>query len=95
MNRKKHHFETSERPPSTDTTLGERLAEDDYWYKLISEKIAATFVDLSTRTLQGLRQKGDGPPFIRLSARSCKYRRSDLRAWAEKHLRISTSDNGL
>lgn len=66
-----------------------------YWHALIDEQPAAEFLDWSKRTIQGKRQTGDGPKFIRLSARCVKYRRIDLRAYAEAHLVISTSDPGL
>ena len=66
----------------------------DYWFSLIGEKKAAIFLDLTDRTLQKYRQVGAGPIFCRLSARSIKYRRHDLRLWSEAKLRTSTSDIG-
>ncbi len=66
----------------------------DYWQGLIDEKAAAAFLDLSVRTLQGLRYKGGGARFVRISIRCVKYRRIDLRLWAEERLRASTSDPG-
>jgi hypothetical protein len=76
----------------TDQHYEERL--QSYWEELIREGLAAEFLDLSVRTIQGLRQKGGGPKFISLSARCLRYRRRDLRAWAESRLRKSTSDTG-
>ncbi len=64
----------------------------DYWFSLIGEQEAASFLDLTDRTLQKYRQAGGGPKFCRLSARSIKYRRYDLRLWSETRLRASTSD---
>ncbi len=66
----------------------------DYWQGLISEQPAAVFLDLSKRSLQGFRYRGGGPKVIRISARCVKYRRIDLRRWAEARLRSSTSDAG-
>jgi hypothetical protein len=66
----------------------------EYWFALIDEKEAAEFLDLTDRTLQKYRQSGGGPKFCRLSARCIKYRRHDLRLWAEAALRSSTSDTG-
>lgn len=66
----------------------------DYWFSLIGEQEAASFLDLTDRTLQKYRQAGGGPRFCRLSARSIKYRRYDLRLWSEARLRASTSDIG-
>ena len=70
-------------------------AEDlDYWNSLINEHAAGAFVDLTHRTMQLMRQRGDGPRFVRLSSRCVKYRRIDLREWAEARLRTSTADPG-
>ncbi len=66
----------------------------DYWFNLISEEVAASDLDLTVRTLQKWRQVGGGPKFVRLSSRCIRYRRIDLRAWAEERLRISTADPG-
>ena len=65
-----------------------------YWHELIDEKLAADFLDLTQRSMQGMRQRGGGVRFIRISARCIRYRRIDLRQWAEARLRNSTSDPG-
>ena len=70
------------------------LDASDYWQALIDEKTAAAFLDLSPRTLQGLRFRGGGPRFVRISARCIRYRRLDCRDWAVHRLRSSTSDAG-
>ncbi len=57
--------------------------DSDYWQALIDEGEAAGFIDQSKRTLQGHRYRG-----------GVKYRRIDLRRWAEARLRSSTSDDG-
>lgn len=66
----------------------------DYWYALIDEHAAAEFQNVTARKMQADRQKGGGPHFVRLSVRCIKYRRIDLRAYAEARLRASTSDPG-
>ncbi len=68
--------------------------DQDYWHALIDEKAAATFLGLKDRTLQKFRQVGGGPGYIFLSSRCLRYRRIDLRAWAEARVRTSTSDPG-
>ena len=68
--------------------------DDGFWYRLIGEKKAAEFVDLTVRTMQALRQRGGGPVYVRISSRCVKYRRIDLRTWAERRLRSSTADPG-
>ena len=75
-------------------TPRKQIADSDYWQALINEGEAADFIDQSKRTLQGYRYRGGGPLYIRLSRRCVKYRRIDLRQWAEARLRSSTSDAG-
>ena len=65
-----------------------------FWHELISETEAADFVDLTPRSMQSMRQRGDGPPFFRLSARCVKYTRFRLKCWYDSRLRSSTSDFG-
>ena len=66
----------------------------DYWHALINEKAAGDFLDLTSRTMQAMRQRGGGPRFVRISARCVKYRRVDLKSYADARLRSSTSDSG-
>ncbi len=65
-----------------------------FWYSLIDEETAAAFLDLSVRSMQGYRYKGGGARYVRISSRCVKYRRIDLREWAEARMRTSTSDSG-
>lgn len=54
---------------------------------------AAKVVHLSARTLEGMRYRGDGPPFAKLgTGRSARilYRRADLDAWVASQVRQST-----
>ena len=79
----------------TRATSGADPPDDpDYWHSLIGEKAAAAFLGLTDRTMQGMRQRGGGPPFVRLSARCVKYTRFRLKRWYDARLRISTSDSG-
>ena len=66
----------------------------DYWQGLIDEECAAKFLKLSQRTMQGYRYRGGGPNYIAVSSRCVRYRRIDLRRWADARLRASTSDTG-
>ena len=69
-------------------------ARPDFWFQLIDETAAAEFLDLTPRTMQAQRQRGGGARFVRISARCIKYRRIDLKSYADAHLRSSTSDPG-
>ena len=66
--------------------------DPEYWNQLVDEQSAAGFLGLTIRTLQGWRYKGGGPQYVRISARCVRYRRLDLRDYAEARLRTSTSD---
>ena len=66
----------------------------DYWNALVDEKVAALFLDMTPRSMQAMRQRGGGPRFIRISSRCIRYRRIDLKAWADALMRSSTSDPG-
>ncbi len=58
------------------------VSDPNYWFALIDEKEGAAFLGFSVRHMQGLRYKGGGPKFLRLSARCVRYRRWDLWKWA-------------
>ncbi len=66
----------------------------EFWHSLINEQDAADFLGFSVRHMQGLRYRGGGSRYLALSSRCVRYRRIDLRDWAEAHLRTSTSDPG-
>ena len=66
----------------------------DYWNALVDEKVAAEFLKVTPRSMQAMRQRGGGSRFIRISARCIRYRRIDLKAWADARMRSSTSDSG-
>ncbi len=61
---------------------------------LLTEAEAAELLGFTPRFLQNRRTRGDGPPFIAISARAVRYLPEDLRAWAEQRRRSSTSDPG-
>ena len=65
-----------------------------FWYELINERAAAEFLGLTDRTLQTFRYRGDGALYVAVSSRCIRYRRIDLKAWADERLRSSTADTG-
>ena len=83
---------------AADRVSGEYLAEDEigpaFWHELIDEKAAGDFLSLTDRTMQAMRQRGGGPRYIAISSRCLRYRRIDLKNWADSRLRSSTSDPG-
>ena len=68
--------------------------DPSYWHSLINENESGDFLDLTPRSMQAMRQRGGGPRFIRISTRCIRYRRVDLKAWADARMRSSTSDPG-
>lgn len=54
---------------------------------------AGDFVKLSWRTLEKMRQKGEGPPFRR-HGRYIRYHIADLEAWSQANLHTSTHATG-
>lgn len=61
---------------------------------LLTEEEAARAIGFTARFLQARRLQGDGPRFVRVSARAVRYRPEDLDLWARKLTRTSTSDPG-
>ena len=61
---------------------------------LLTEAEAAERLGFTARFLQNRRVRGDGPQFVRVSARAVRYRPADLEDWAADRLRTSTSDTG-
>jgi len=68
-----------------------KQSSPDYHICLINEQQAATFLGYTVRALQNWRVRGGGPKFIKVSARSIRYRRQDLIDWAESRLVGNTS----
>jgi predicted DNA-binding transcriptional regulator AlpA len=58
---------------------------------LLTESEAARLLGFSPRFLQLRRSNGDGPKFVRVSARAIRYRLEDLERWAEQRIRTRTS----
>ena len=65
----------------------------EYWYALIPERTAGEFLALVPRTMQAMRQRGDGPKYVRLSARCVRYTRFNLKKYADARLRSNTSED--
>lgn len=61
---------------------------------LLTTDQAGKLVRLSPRTLEGLRVRGGGPVYRKLSGRVF-YTLSDLLAWVDGLARASTSDEGV
>ena len=62
--------------------------------ELLSTPDAARVLGMKPAALENWRWKGEGPPFVRVTARAIRYRREDLERFVEERLRRSTSDPG-
>lgn len=62
--------------------------------RLVRTVEAAALLGLSPSTLEKMRCRGDGPPFIKLGSRAVGYDPNVLRDWAKAGTRKSTSDAG-
>lgn len=60
--------------------------------QLMTTSEAAAYLRLKTNTLAIYRMTGEGPTYIKQSARRILYRRSDLDEWLNKRAFRSTSD---
>ncbi len=65
--------------------------DPDHLERLITEHEAAAFIGYTVRALQNWRLRGGGPRFVKVSARSVRYRRRDLIDWIEERLVASTT----
>lgn len=56
----------------------------------LDEVQLAAMLDISPRTLQGQRQRGEGPPYIKVG-RLVRYRPIDVKRHYDGRMRVSTS----
>lgn len=74
----KNQVNTATKPTSTN-------------HQLLNEKQAADLLCYSVRALQNWRHRGGGPDFVKVSARSVRYRRADLEKWIADRTVSNTS----
>jgi hypothetical protein len=74
------------------TTQDQGKPASTFWDGFITEIEAADYLCQSIRTLQKWRVTGFGPHFYK-PGRSVRYRRRDLREWAEGRRRQHTSQH--
>jgi predicted DNA-binding transcriptional regulator AlpA len=61
--------------------------------QLMDEREAASILCYSVRALQNWRHRGGGPKYVKVSARSVRYRRRDLLEWVESRVVANTSQS--
>ena len=62
--------------------IGTGARFEDLWLRIVTEVQAAEILQVSTRTLQSWRYRGEGPPYFRMG-RLVRYRLSDLAEWLD------------
>lgn len=60
--------------------------------RLVTEHEAADMLCYSVRALQNWRHRGGGPRFVKVSARSVRYRIADLLDWIDARTVAHTSE---
>ena len=86
------HSPARDNQGARDTAGADPPDDLDYWHSLINEKIAAQYLGLTERALQGMRQRGVGPRFVRISSRCVRYSRLLLKSYTDSQIRTSTAD---
>lgn len=71
----------------------QEVRDADFWYGYIDEQQTALFLGVTERTIQNWRHRGEGPVYYEISSRCLRYRRIDLKAWADARVLTSTSDS--
>jgi predicted DNA-binding transcriptional regulator AlpA len=61
--------------------------------RLVTEHQAADMLCYSVRALQNWRHRGGGPRFVKVSARSVRYRIADLLDWIDARTVANTSEH--
>lgn len=61
--------------------------------ELLTSEEAAELLRVSPRSLNNMRSRGGGPPYVKLG-RLVRYDRRRLAAWIEARVRTSTADQG-
>lgn len=51
--------------------------------RLLQAREVATYLSITKQTLRTYREQGQGPPFIRMAARTLRYPSDGLKAWVE------------
>ncbi len=57
---------------------------------LLTPSQAGALLGMTPGALAQLRYTGQGPAFVKLTAKAIRYRQGDLDAWVEANLRTST-----
>jgi hypothetical protein len=76
--------------PRQRTGVSVGLSQDPE--RLLVERELASAINIAQGTLRNWRVSGKGPPWVALSRRAIRYRRSDVEQWLMARVRRSTSE---
>ena len=82
-------------PPDTKNVGAKEMKMQHEILRVMTEKQAADYVQLTPRCFQAYRYKGGGPQYVRISSRCVRYRLEDLEAWLADRLASSTSQEQI
>lgn len=68
--------------------MSDEYLDEEY----LDPRAAAAHCGLSRRWMELARHIGNGPPFVRVTPRMIRYRRSDLDQWMRERTHRSTSE---
>ena len=75
--------------------FGEILKNNPGWLdEAVTTSEASRIIGFPVCTLHTWRSRGDGPPFLKLGARSVRYQRRALFEWLAARQRRNTADDG-
>lgn len=76
-------------------TLSEIVKNSPGWLdEAVNTAEASRIIGFPACTLHTWRSRGDGPPFLKIGARSVRYQRRTLLQWMAERQRQNTADRG-
>lgn len=72
-----------------------RTTQNDERESLLDTKKSAKFLNVNPKTMIRWRMQGIGPQFIRIGARTIRYRLRDLERWLERRTYNNTAAYGV
>jgi predicted DNA-binding transcriptional regulator AlpA len=81
--------------PAEIPSINDILKHSPGWLEeAVNTSEASRLVGFPVCTLHTWRSRGDGPPFLKIGARSVRYQRRALLQWMAERQRRNTADKG-
>lgn len=75
-----------------ETPQKNKIADNTSTDGLWTTEQAAEWLGFTARMLEARRQHGNGPSYVRISARAVRYFPGDVRSWAANRLKMTISE---